>query len=244
MVSWQVRRVAETGSTNADVVTLATAGAAEGTVLVADYQSAGRGRLGRSWQAPPGTGLAVSLLLRPTKVPAHRWTWLPLLTGVVVVEALRSHPGAEATLKWPNDVQMGSAKLAGILVERVDGPAGAAAVVGVGLNISAAPSGATSLLAAGFPGTSRDEVLAAFLDRFARRYGQWRIGVGDPQPWLVQAYSDGCDTLGREVEAHVPGQPTIFGRAVAVDGDGRLVVRTSSGDVAVGAGDVTHLRTV
>src|SRR5215207_4886252 len=161
LVSWQVRRVAETGSTNADVVTLATAGAAEGTVLVADYQSAGRGRLGRSWQAPPGTGLAVSLLLRPTAVPAHRWPWLPLLTGVAVVEALRTYPGIDVVLKWPNDVLLKGGKLAGILVERVDGPAGAAAVVGVGLNVSAAPVGAASLFAAGFPDVSRDGVLAA-----------------------------------------------------------------------------------
>ena len=243
MIDWQVRRVDETGSTNADLAALARAGAGEGTVLVADHQTTGRGRLGRSWVAPPGTGLAASLLMRPTAVLPHRWPWLPLLAGVAVVEALRVRPGADAALKWPNDVLLGAAKLAGILVERVDGPAGAAAVVGVGLNVSAAPEGAVSLHAAGFD-VSRDEVLTVLLDVFAARYGEWRDAAGDPEPWLAPAYRARCDTLGRDVLAELPGRPPVVGWAVDVDGDGRLVVRTESGDIAVGAGAVTHLRTL
>jgi BirA family transcriptional regulator, biotin operon repressor / biotin---[acetyl-CoA-carboxylase] ligase len=242
VISWRVRRVAETGSTNADVVALARSGEAEGAVLVADHQSAGRGRFGRSWQSPPGTGLAISLLLRPA-VPAHRWPWLSLLTGVAVVEALRADPGAHAVLKWPNDVLLGSAKLAGILVERVDGPSGAAAVVGVGLNVSAAPDGATSLFAAGFLEVSRDGVLASLLDVFAVRYEQWCDDGGDPEPWLAPAYGARCDTLGRAVRADVPGRAPVVGQAVDIDLDGCLIVRTDAGDVAVCAGDVEHLHT-
>ena len=242
MVSWQVRRVAETESTNADAAAVAREGGAEGTVLVADYQSAGRGRLGRAWQAPPDTGLAVSMLLRPS-VPANRWPWLPLLAGVAVVEALQAHPGTETVLKWPNDVLLGTKKLAGVLVERVDGPAGPAAVVGVGLNLSAAPVGAVSLLAAGFSDVSRDDALAALLDVFGARYEKWRGEHGDPEPWLAPAYRRLCDTLGREVRATLPGRAPVVGRAVDVDDDGRLVVRTGSVDVAIGAGDVEHLRT-
>jgi BirA family biotin operon repressor/biotin-[acetyl-CoA-carboxylase] ligase len=166
------------------VAAAAREGGAEGTVLVAEYQTAGRGRLGRSWQAPPGTGLAVSMLLRPS-VPANRWPWLPLLAGVAVVEALHAHPGTETVLKWPNDVLLGSKKLAGVLVERVDGPAGAAAVVGVGLNLTAAPAGAVSLLAAGFADVPRDDVLAVLLDVFGARYETWHGEHGDPQPWLA-----------------------------------------------------------
>lgn len=245
MTSWRVRHVAETGSTNADLSVAALDGEAEGAVLVADHQTEGRGRLGRSWQAPPGSGLAVSMLLRPS-VPAHRWPWLPLLTGVAVVEALRIYPGADAVLKWPNDVILGSAKLAGILVERVeraDGSPDAAAVVGVGLNVSAGPPGAASLHDAGFSDLSRDEVLAALLDVFGAQYDEWCAVEGDPEPWLAPAYTACCDSLGREVRADVPGRPPVIGRAVDVDIDGRLVVRTDAGDVPVGAGDVVHLHT-
>jgi BirA family transcriptional regulator, biotin operon repressor / biotin---[acetyl-CoA-carboxylase] ligase len=241
VVGWRVRYVVETGSTNADMIPLAESGEPEGAVLVADHQSAGRGRLGRAWRAPPGTGLAVSLLLRPT-VPAHRWPWLPLLAGVAVVEALRVQPGTEAILKWPNDVLLGSRKLAGILVERVDGRSGPAAVVGVGLNVSAAPDGAASLVTAGFPDVSRDDVLAALLEVFGARYDQWTEAGGDPRPWLALIYRSLCDTLGREVQADVPGRRPVVGQAIDIDDDGRLVLRTDVAEVAVGAGDVTHVR--
>jgi BirA family transcriptional regulator, biotin operon repressor / biotin---[acetyl-CoA-carboxylase] ligase len=242
VTSWQVRHVPETGSTNADLVKLAKAGEPEGAVLVADHQTAGRGRHGRSWRAPPGTGLAVSLLLRPAAVPVHQWPWLPLLAGIAVVEALRVCPGISTTLKWPNDVLVGPAKLAGILVERVDGASGTAAVVGIGLNVSAAPDGATSLLAAGIAEVSTATLLATLLDVFGARYGDWRDAGGDPNPWLAAAYRGVCDTLGRDVEATLPGREPIVGRAVDIDATGRLVIRTDSGAVAVGAGEVTHLR--
>jgi BirA family transcriptional regulator, biotin operon repressor / biotin---[acetyl-CoA-carboxylase] ligase len=242
VISWQVRRVPETGSTNADLVRLAKAGEPEGAVLVADHQTAGRGRHGRAWRAPPGTGLAASLLLRPAAVPGHQWPWLPLLAGVATVEALQVHPGLNTSLKWPNDVLVGPAKLAGILVERVDGAPGPAAVVGIGLNVSAAPAGATSLLAAGCADVSTATLLATLLDIFGARYGGWRDAGGDPNPWLAAAYRGVCDTLGRDVEATLPGREPIVGRAVDIDATGRLVVRTGSGAVAVGAGEVTHLR--
>jgi len=128
------------------------------------------------------------------------------------------------------------------LVERVDGPAGAAAVVGVGLNVSAAPVGAASLFAAGFPDVYRDGVLAAVLEVFGARYDQWRDEAGDPQPWLVPAYRSLCHTLGREVRVNLPGQEPVVGQAVDVDVDGRLVVRTGSRDLTIGAGEVVHVR--
>ena len=186
MFSWQVQRVPETGSTNADLVKLAKAGEPEGAVLVADHQTAGRGRHGRTWHAPPGAGLAVSFLLRPTAVPGHWWPWLPLLAGVAIVEALQVYPGINTALKWPNDVLVGPAKLAGILVERVDGTSGTAAVVGIGLNVSAAPAGATSLLAAGFADVSKTTLLATLLDVFGARYGGWRDAGGDGIHRLVE----------------------------------------------------------
>lgn len=124
--------VPQTGSTNADLLAEARAGAAEGLVLVAEEQTAGRGRLGRSWSAPPGAGLIFSVLLRPAGVPPTRLGWLPLLTGVAVASAVRDQTGLPASLKWPNDVLVGERKLAGILAEAH----GDAVVVGVGLNIT------------------------------------------------------------------------------------------------------------
>ena len=96
--------------------------------------------------------------------------------------------------------------------------------------------------AAGFADVSKTTLLATLLDVFGARYGDWRDAGGDPGPWLAAAYRDVCDTLGRDVRAELPGQQPIVGRAVDIDASGRLVVRTGSGDVAVGAGEVTHLR--
>jgi BirA family transcriptional regulator, biotin operon repressor / biotin---[acetyl-CoA-carboxylase] ligase len=242
MVDWQVIRVAETGSTNVDLTAMAHDGAAEGTVLLADHQTAGRGRLGRAWQAPPGTGLAVSVLLRPVEVPASRWPWVPLLMGVCVVDALRSYPGVETALKWPNDVLLGGAKLAGLLIERIETRAGPAAVAGVGLNLTAAPEDSASLAAGGHATAERDGVLDALLASLDHRYRAWRRAGGDPRAGLASAYRGVCETLGLEVRAELPGRAAVEGRAIDVDDLGRLVIRTVSGEEAVGAGDIVHLR--
>ncbi|MBO0786215.1 MAG: biotin--[acetyl-CoA-carboxylase] ligase, partial [Actinobacteria bacterium] len=132
----QVRVVAATGSTNADLLAEAAAGAPEGTVLVAEAQTAGKGRLGRSWASPAGTGLTFSVLLRPEGVPPTLLGWLPLLTGVAVAAAASEAAAVECRLKWPNDVLAGGAKLAGILVE---GQA-AGLVAGIGLNVCQRPA--------------------------------------------------------------------------------------------------------
>ena len=120
-------------SSNALAAARAKEGAAEGLVVVADHQSAGRGRLDRSWQTPPGAAATFSLLLRPS-VPAASWPWLPLLTGRSVAKALVAL-GYRAGVKWPNDVLIEERKVSGILVERVETPQGPAAVVGVGINV-------------------------------------------------------------------------------------------------------------
>lgn len=127
----EVRAVAETGSSNADLLAAAGAGAAEGTVLVAEAQTAGRGRLGRRWASPPRAGLTFSVLLRPDGVPAGLLGWLPLLAGVAAAASVRAVAAVDATLKWPNDVLVGERKLGGILAER----AGTAVVVGIGVNV-------------------------------------------------------------------------------------------------------------
>lgn len=243
-----MHRVATTGSTNADVAAAARGGAAEGHAVVADHQSAGRGRLDRRWEAPPGTALAMSFLLRPGGVPVARWPWLPLLAGVAVVEAVAAAAGASAVLKWPNDVLLDGGKLAGILTERVDTPAGPAAVVGIGLNVAQTaqqlPPGAISL-ALVRPDAAREAVLDAVADRLAARYEGWRAAGGDPlASGLAGDYARRCDTIGRDVRAELPGGDAVEGRATGVDGSGRLLIATPAGGdpVAVGAGDVVHLR--
>ena len=208
--------VASTGSTNADLAARARAGEPEGLVLVADHQEAGRGRLGRSWEAPPRAALAVSLLLRPPVEPA-RWSWLPLLTGLGVVDALRRTCGVPAGLKWPNDVlvrdRTGAAaergerrKVCGVLAEAVTGPDGSpvAAVVGFGLNVDQhrgelpVPT-ATSLRLAGAATLDRDTVLRACLHAVAVRYLQWVDAGGDARAGGVgAAYRELCLTLGRD----------------------------------------------
>src|SRR5262245_14161583 len=126
----EVRVVEETGSTNADLLAEARSGAAEGLVLAAEAQTAGRGRIGRRWISPPRRALTLSILVRPA-VPAGLLGWLPLLAGVAVASALERTAGVDARLKWPNDVLAGGAKIAGILAERW----GSAVVVGTGINV-------------------------------------------------------------------------------------------------------------
>src|SRR3954471_508177 len=177
--------VDEIGSTNAALAAAAAGeqgdgAAVEGTVLVAEHQVAGRGRLDRAWTSPPGAGITVSFLLRPD-VPGARRGWLALLTGVALAEAVGEVPGVRASLKWPNDLlAAGGAKLAGILAE----VGGGAVVVGVGLNVSTRadelPGTGTSLaLAAGRP-VDRAAVLLQFLRTFERRYLAWVRTLGDP----------------------------------------------------------------
>ncbi|MFR9727274.1 biotin--[acetyl-CoA-carboxylase] ligase [Streptomyces sp. MS19] len=241
-----------TGSTNADLAEAARTGAAApGTVLVAEAQTGGRGRLGRSWDAPPRSGLFLSVLLDPEAdgVPVERLTWLPLLAGVATATALARAAGVDTALKWPNDllVRVGGEdrKLGGILAERADG----GVVLGIGLNVSLradelpVPT-AGSLALAGAPTVDRDPLLRAVLRSLAQWYGQWAAAGGDPAAGSLQsAYAAGCATLGRRVRAELPGGGELSGEAVAVDGDGRLVIATAEGTRhEIAAADIVHLR--
>ncbi|MEU6145849.1 biotin--[acetyl-CoA-carboxylase] ligase [Streptomyces sp. NPDC047081] len=246
-----VEVVQSTGSTNSDLVALAGAGKAqEGAVLVAEEQTAGRGRLDRQWTAPARSGLFFSVLLKPVEVPVARWGWLPLLTGVAVATGLSRAAGVDTALKWPNDVLVSiggeERKVGGILAERAgdDG-----VVIGAGINVTLredelpVPT-AGSLGLAGAVSTDRDPLLRAVLRSLEEWYGRWREAGGDPGvSGLQETYAAGCATLGREVRAELPGDRVVVGEAVAVDGDGRLVIATGEGvQEPVGAGDVVHLR--
>ncbi|MFI6656659.1 biotin--[acetyl-CoA-carboxylase] ligase [Streptomyces sp. NPDC050523] len=246
-----VEVVPSTGSTNSDLVALAGAGkAAEGSVLIAEEQTSGRGRLDRQWTAPARSGLFFSVLLQPSEVPVARWGWLPLLTGVAVASGLSRSAGVDTALKWPNDllVSIGGEerKAGGILAERA-GEGGV--VVGVGINVTLRETElpvpqAGSLALAGAVSTDRDPLLRAVLRSLAEWYGRWREAGGDPAACgLQETYAAGCATLGQVVRAELPGDRAITGEAVAVDGDGRLVIATENGvQEPVGAGDIVHLR--
>jgi len=249
----EIEVVPSTGSTNADLLARALRGEPEGVVLAAEEQTAGRGRMGRSWTSPRYAALTFSLLIRPDVPPARRG-WLPLLTGVAVAAAVTTVTGVPARLKWPNDVLAGEAKLAGILAEA----AGDAIVVGIGLNVSTEPAElsrlpagpgpgalpATSLRAAGATALNREQLLLAILTGFERWYQAWRQAGGDPdRSGLRPEYVSRSATIGRTVRAELPGGQALSGPAAGVDSDGRLLVRVSSGaEVPVAAADVVHLR--
>ena len=234
----RVEVVEEAGSTNAVVAARAREGAAEGLVVAAEHQSAGQGLLGRVWESPRYAGLTFSVLLHPP-VADRRWPWLPLLTGVAVVDALAAVGAPPARLKWPNDVLLDGLKVAGILAERVDTPRGAAAVVGVGLNVAQTrpelpvPT-ATSLALAG-AAVDRAAVLRSVLERLHGAYVGWR--AGSPR----DRYLALCDTVGRQVRVELP-RGVLEGTATDVDADGALVVASGGRRTAVTAGDVVHLR--
>jgi BirA family biotin operon repressor/biotin-[acetyl-CoA-carboxylase] ligase len=230
--------VDETESTNA--VLLADAGAPDGAVLAAEYQSAGRGRLDRTWISPPRAGLTFSVLLRPSPPPAT-WGWLPLLAGVALAEAVHDIAGGTVALKWPNDLIAGpdEHKLAGILAQSN----GAAVVIGIGLNVSTtseelAFATATSLALLGAAHLDRTTLLAAVLDRIAHWRATW---TADPAA-LAAAYRARCATLGRQVRVSLAGGGSLDGVAADVDELGRLQVQTGASVQTVAAGDVAHLR--
>jgi BirA family biotin operon repressor/biotin-[acetyl-CoA-carboxylase] ligase len=240
--------VADTGSTNADLLEAARTGAPDRTVLVAEHQGTGRGRHARTWSSPPRAGLALSVLLRTTGVPVSRLGWLPLLAGVAVVDVLRRVAEVDAVLKWPNDVLIGGRKVAGILAEVAATSPEPAVVVGVGLNVSLRTDElpvpeATSLTLAGAALTDRDPLLRALLRELGDREREWRAGGGDPAAGLAQDYRARCSTLGQDVRVVLPHGGELLGRAVRIDDDGRLVVRDGSGtEHVLSAGDVTHVR--
>ena len=239
-----VEVVAEAPSTNALVAERARAGAPEGLVVVADHQTAGRGRLDRTWETPAGTALTFSILLRPT-VPAAEWPWLPLLTGHATAKALEAM-GYAAAVKWPNDVLIGERKVAGILVERLETPDGPAAVVGVGLNTGMTteelpvPTATSLLLESGdAEPPDRSDVLVKVLAPIREAYDAWQQGDD-----LAESYASACVTVGQAVRVDLPDGSVLEGQAITVDGSGRLVVETAEGRQEVGAGDVVHVRSV
>ncbi|MDO5731134.1 biotin--[acetyl-CoA-carboxylase] ligase [Corynebacterium sphenisci] len=238
----EVHAPAATGSTNADALARAAAGAAGGTVVATAEQRAGRGRMNRAWVAPPGATIALSVLLRPIGVPPARLGLLPLVAGLAVRDALAGL-GVAAELKWPNDVLVGGRKICGILVEAasLEPPA---LVVGIGVNVDLAEAElpvphATSLRLLGHREVDREALAAAIVAALDARVARW----GADAAALLADYRGACATIGRRVRAELPDGSAIAGTATAVLGDGELEIRGADGARhALTAGDVTHLR--
>ncbi|GAB2982731.1 biotin--[acetyl-CoA-carboxylase] ligase [Frigoribacterium salinisoli] len=243
-----------TGSTNADLLAVA-ADEPHLSVLATLDQTAGRGRLGRRWVAPPGRTLAASVLLdvRPTgarPLPAHALGWVPLLAGVALAEAVAPLvPGADVGLKWPNDVLLEGDKACGLLAEVA---AGGAVVVGAGVDLvltrdELPTPTSTSLALHGATGTAEelaDRVLAAWVPRLDALLTGLSSADGDARAAGVHALATHrCASIGRAVEVHLPDGRRVLGTASALADDGRLVVAVPDGpDLVVGSGDVVHLR--
>jgi BirA family biotin operon repressor/biotin-[acetyl-CoA-carboxylase] ligase len=245
--------VASTESTNADLARAATSGAADRTVLIAEEQTAGQGRRGRSWISPPGSGLYLSVVFRPTGVPPARLPWLTLLAGIALVRLAES-VGVAATLKWPNDLLLGPerGKGAGVLAE-ISGGTEQAVVLGIGLNVAELPSdivpapgglAPTSLADVGATELDRTELALRLLAELDAIEADWRAEAGDPfASGLHDEYRRHCATLGEQVRVELGGGVELVGTGLYLEGDGTLVVRDSDGvDHSVSAGDVVHLR--
>ncbi|WP_072806731.1 biotin--[acetyl-CoA-carboxylase] ligase [Rhodococcoides yunnanense] len=241
--------VDETGSTNADLISTAD-GLADRTALIAEHQASGRGRHSRSFSGPPRSQLLLSVLVKFPGIDPAVLGWLPLLTGVAVVDALRTVASVDAALKWPNDVLIEGRKVAGILAEVAVHGAAPAVVVGIGLNVSMTAEElpvptATSLVLENATVADRDTLLRAILRGIGAEVDSWRDS-GWSTDTLAVRYRERCDTVGRRVRVELPGNKELLGEATDVDPQGRIVVRDdATGDrVSIAAGDVTHLRAV
>ncbi|MEO3936052.1 biotin--[acetyl-CoA-carboxylase] ligase [Dermatophilaceae bacterium Soc4.6] len=248
-----------TASTNARALELAR----PGLVVLADHQSAGRGRMSRAWESPPGASL---LLTATVPLPAVGAGWLPLLTGLAVQRAVRGVCGLEAVLKWPNDVLLPAEddrKVCGILCEvggATDSARGAVVAIGIGLNVAQGRDDlpvptATSLALArsamggtdstdgtdGTDGMDLTDLAAAVLTHLGQAYSAL-TGGGPAVAGERAAYRQACSTLGREVRLHRLGAPDVVGTVVEVDDEGRLVIDVGGVRTAWAAGDVVHVR--
>jgi BirA family transcriptional regulator, biotin operon repressor / biotin---[acetyl-CoA-carboxylase] ligase len=235
--------VAETGSTNADLITRANAGEdIDDAVLIAEHQTAGRGRQGRGWFDAPGAQIAMSVGIGVADVPTELWGWLPLAMGVAIVETVGRF-GGEVVLKWPNDVLAQGRKLAGILAEVAAVPR--VIVVGMGLNVTlrpdevAAPQ-AVSLSELGID-VPRVNVVVELLGVLGDHVRDWRDS-GGADSRLAQRYRATCSTLGALVRVELPGERELVGVARDVDDQGRLCIDSDGEEVVLAAGDVVHLR--
>ncbi len=240
----KVLRFESLPSTNTELARRASEGAAEGLVILADEQTAGRGRLQRAWSSPKGAGLYFSILLRPTIAQNH-WPLITLMAALAAGDALREACGVVTDIKWPNDLLSGERKICGILAEAIDTPAGRAVILGIGINLTenAFPpelvNVATSVSEAAGYAPDREQILTALLDALSGWYSRL-----EAPGQIVDAWSNRSSyAIGKLVQVS-NGDDVWRGTTCGVEPDGALRLRTSSGEVKlVRAGDVCSVRT-
>lgn len=240
-----VRTFAQLDSTNTALVEEARRGAPEGLVLVADHQTGGRGRLGRTWSAAPGAALLVSVLLRPP-LPIDEVPVVLMAAGLAACDGVEAAAGFRPGLKWPNDLVVEDRKLAGLLTEATGG-ADPGMVLGLGINVAATAypaelaGDATSCEEVASRPVDRAELLVAFLTALDSRYSTVLVRGG--REATLEAYRADSATLGRRVRVELTSGPPLEGEASRVAEDGQLVVIDEAGaEHLVHVGDVKHLR--
>ena len=234
----KVLRYESLPSTNTELARLASEGAAEGVAVLADEQTAGRGRLQRAWSSPKGAGLYFSILLRP-RIPVDRWPLITFMAALAVGDALQEAAGLRTDIKWPNDLLSGERKICGILSEAIETPAGRAVIVGIGINLtpSAFPE-ATSVAEGTGIKPDREAILAALLSALTRWYS-----LLSEREKIVAAWSSRSSyATGKSVQVN-NGDELWRGTTCGVEPDGALRLRTMSGEIKIlRAGDVQSLR--
>ncbi len=238
-----LRYLPVTTSTNDEAHRAAAEGAPDGFLVVADEQTQGRGRHGRSWSAPPGQNLLASWVVRPTVGP-DRWSWIPLAAALAVVDVVEAAvPASDVRVKWPNDVRLGGKKVSGILAEsRLDAGGAGHVVLGIGLNVNQAgfpaelESTATSLFLAAGVGRDRATVLSDLCDALERRV----TSIDRPGNGLLVDYRARLDGVGQRARLHRPGaRDVVEGRMLDVDEQGALVLDVDGEARTFRAGEVT-----
>lgn len=235
----------ETGSTNKELLAK-SADLPEFYVLATDYQTAGRGRMDRTWEASPGSSIMASILLRPSFADQAAISWIPLITALAISNTLRNQ-GIETKVKWPNDVLIDNKKVSGILAEASADLA--VVVVGFGINVSQSSAQlpvetATSLALQGATAPDKDQLLSAVITELRKIYGGLVASQGDADAsGLRQALVESSATIGQKVRVEFPDNTSLVGDAVGLDHQGRLLVKTPNQTHTVSAGDVLHLRT-
>lgn len=215
------------------------------SVILTDNQTAGRGRLDRSWQTPAGSALAISVLIRELPSRPEAMGWIPLVAGLAMADAVTVQlSGHEVGVKWPNDVLVDGKKVCGILAEST----GTAVVIGSGVNtamtIEQLPIPTATSFAALGESCDADRLVADYLRRLGGLLAALAAWEDSDRSGIHDAVSARCATLGREVDVSLPDGSTLHGTAVRLDTDGRLCVDAGGTEHAVAAGDVVHARLV
>jgi BirA family biotin operon repressor/biotin-[acetyl-CoA-carboxylase] ligase len=234
----KVLRFESLPSTNTELARMASEGAAEGLAILADEQTAGRGRLQRAWSSPKGAGLYFSILLRP-QIPVDQWPLITFAAALAVGDALQEAAGVQTDIKWPNDLLSSERKICGILAEAIDTPGGRAVIVGIGINLTqnAFPE-ATSVSEVTGARADREAILAALLSALTR----WYSLLGEREKIVAAWSSRSSFATGKLVEVK-NGDEVWQGTTCGVEPDGALRLKTVTGDVRlVRAGDVNRLR--